>query len=346
MLRYIPLLFAAAGAGIAHAGQLDAVTTAIEAGQFKQITSVVVARHGKLLYEHYFDKEGADALRNTRSVTKTVTGMLVGLAVERKLLRADSPVLPHFPELRPLAYADARKNKITVEDLLTMSSLLECDDEDQNSRGNEERMYLVEDWSRFVADLPIKGFPDWTLRPEKSPYGRAFSYCTAGTALLGPLLEKVSRQSVPEFAAAHLFTPLGIDQVKWQFQPKGTAMTGGGLQLRSVDLMKLGQLYLNGGRWEGRQVMPAAWVKRSIAPHANAREGYDYGYLWWLQSFKVNERTIATYGMAGAGGNKVVVLPELDAVVVITTNNFQQRDAHPLSDKLLTTLILPVLMQP
>ncbi len=344
MLRYLPLLLAFGGA--VHAGELDAVTSAVDAGDFKQITSVVVARHGKPIYEHYFDKEGADSLRNTRSVTKTLTGMLLGLAIERKLLRADTPVLPHFPELRPLAYPDPRKDQITVEDLLTMSSLLECDDDNQLSRGNEDRMYLMEDWSRFVVDLPIRGFPDWQPRPAQSPYGRAWSYCTAGVALLGPLLEKVSGQSVPEFAAANLFRPLGIDKVKWQFQPLGTAMTGGGLQLRSVDLMKLGQLYLDGGRWAGKQVIPADWVKRSIAPHANAREGIDYGYLWWLQSFKVDGRTVQTYGMAGAGGNKVFVLPELDAVVVITTTNFQVRGAHPLSEKLLTTLILPVLMRP
>ncbi|MES2757418.1 MAG: serine hydrolase [Pseudomonadota bacterium] len=344
MLRYIALLLAFGST--ASAGELDAVTTAIEAGNFKQVTSVVVAQHGKLIYERYFDKEGAESLRNTRSVSKTVTGMLVGLAIDRKLMRVDTAVLPHFPELRPLAYADPRKNKITVEDFLTMSSLLECDDDNQVSRGNEERMYLVEDWSRFVADLPIRGFPEWQPRPEQSPYGRAWSYCTAGTALLGPLLEKVSGQSVPDFAATNLFTPLGIDKVKWQFQPKGSAMTGGGLQLRSVDLMKLGQLYLDGGRWGGKQVIPAEWVKRSIAPHANAREGFDYGYLWWLQAFNVNGRTVQTYGMAGSGGNKVFVLPELDAVVVITTTNFQVRDAHPLSEKLLTNLIMPVLMHP
>jgi CubicO group peptidase (beta-lactamase class C family) len=343
MLRHMMLLLAVAGG--AHAGELDAVTSAIHAGEFKQVTSVVVARHGKLIYEQYFDKEGAEGLRNTRSVTKTVAGMLVGLAVERKLLRVDTPVLPYFPELRPLAHADPRKDKITVEDFLTMSSPLECSDDNQFSRGNEERMYLVEDWSRFTADLPIRGFPEWQPRPDQSPYGRAWSYCTAGVAMLGPLLERASGQSVPDFAAANLFKPLGIDKVKWQFQPKGTAMTGGGLQLRSVDLVKLGQLYLNGGRWDGRQVIAADWVRRSVAPHANAREDIDYGYLWWLQQFKVEGRTVPSYGMAGSGGNKVFVLPEQDAVVVITTTNFQVRGAHPLSEKLLTSLILPVLMR-
>ena len=346
MLRTLSLSLVLAPGGAAHAAELDTITSAVAAGDFKQITSVVVTQHGKLLYERYFDKEGADGLRNTRSVTKTVTGMLIGLAVERKLLRADSPVLPYFPELHPSAHADPRKDKITVEDFLTMSSLLECDDDNQISRGNEERMYLVEDWSRFAADLPIRGFPEWQLRPEQSPHGRAWSYCTAGVTLLGPLLERVTGQSVQDFAAANLFTPIGIDKVKWQYQPKGTAMTGGGLQLRSADLAKLGQLYLDGGRWGGKQVIPAAWVQRSIQPQAHAREGYDYGYLWWLQSFKVDGRAVQSYGMAGSGGNKVFVLPELDAVVVITTTNFQIRDAHPLSEKLLTSLILPVLMKP
>lgn len=344
MLRYLPLPFLLLVSSCVHAQQLEGMTRAIDAGEFKQITSVVVSQHGKLLYERYFDKEGADALRNTRSVTKTVTGMLVGLAVDRKLLRADSKVLPYFPELHPLASPDARKDKITVEDFLTMSSLLECDDDNQISRGNEERMYLVEDWSRFVADLPIRGFPEWQPRPEKSPYGRAWSYCTAGTTLLGPLLERVSKQSVPDFARANLFTPLGIDKVKWQFQPKGLAMTGGGLQLRSVDLAKLGQLYLNGGRWEGKQIVSSEWVRQSIAPHAQAREEFEYGYLWWLQKFSVNGRAVPSYGMAGSGGNKVFVLPDQDAVVVITTTNFQVRGAHPLSEKLLTSFILPALL--
>jgi len=345
MLRYLPLPFLLLASAV-HAQQFDAMTRAIDAGEFKQITSVVVSQHGKLIYEHYFDKEGADGLRNTRSVSKTVAGMLVGLAVDRKLLRADTRVLPRFPELRPLAEPDPRKDKTTVEDFLSMSSLLECDDENQLSRGNEERMYLIEDWSRFVADLPVRGFPEWQARPEKSPYGRAFSYCTAGVALLGPLLERVSGQSVPDFAAANLFKPLGIDRVKWQFQPKGPAMTGGGLQLRSVDLAKLGQLYLNGGRWDGKQIISAEWVRRSIAPHARAREDVDYGYLWWLQKFKVDGRVVPSYGMAGSGGNKVFVLPEQDAVVVITTTNFQVRGAHPLSEKLLTSLIVPGLLRP
>jgi CubicO group peptidase (beta-lactamase class C family) len=305
---------------------------------------VVVARDDRVLYEHYFDDGGPDALRNTRSATKTVTGMLVGAAVDRGLLKAESKVLPYFRDRRPLANPDPRKEQITVEDFLTMSSLLECDDESEFSRGNEERMYLVEDWVKFTLDLPIKGFPDWQPKPAQSPYGRAWSYCTAGPTTLGPLLERATRQSVPDFAQAVLFKPLGIDTVKWQFQPLGSAMTGGGLQLRSLDLLKLGQLYLNGGKWQGHQVISEAWVRRSLSPHANVREDTDYGYLWWLQTFHVGGHDIPTYGMYGAGGNKVFVLPEQRVVVVITTTNFRVSGAHALTDRLFTELIVPAVL--
>ena len=330
--------------GAATDPTLDDITSAVSGGAYQQITSVIVARDDRMLYEHYFDAEGAEALRNTRSATKTITGMLVGAAVDRGLLRAYSPVLPFFKDRWPVANPDPRKQRITVEDFLTMSSLLECDDENDFSRGNEERMYLVEDWVEFTLDLPIKGFPDWQPKPEQSPYGRAWSYCTAGAVTLGPLLERVTHQSVPDFARTVLFKPLGIDAVKWQFQPLGSAMTGGGLSLRSRDLLKLGQLYLNSGRWQGHRLISESWVRRSVSAHATARADTDYGYFWWLQTFHVGGQDIPTYGMYGTGGNKVYILPGQRAVVVVTTTNFKVSGAGALTDKLLTALIVPALL--
>jgi CubicO group peptidase (beta-lactamase class C family) len=331
----------ALGCGAVAGASLEDITAAVGSGAYQQITSVIVARDDRVLYEHYFDAEGAEALRNTRSATKTVTGMLVGAAIDRGLLRVDAPVMPFFKDRWPVANPDPRKDRITVEDFLTMSSLLECDDENEFSRGNEERMYLVEDWVKFTLDLPIKGFPGWQEKPEQSAYGRAWSYCTAGATTLGPLLERATKQSVPDFAQAVLFKPLGIDKVGWQFQPLGSAMTGGGLGLRSRDLLKLGQLYGNAGRWQGRQVISEAWVRQSVSPHANARADTDYGYLWWLQTFQVNGQKIPTYGMYGTGGNKVYVLPEQHVVVVVTTTNYRVAGAGTLTDKLFTTVIVP-----
>jgi CubicO group peptidase (beta-lactamase class C family) len=323
------------------ASKLQDMESAIRADQFKKITSVVIARHGKLAYEGYFGGTDENTLMETRSATKSITSMLIGIAIDRGLLASvDTPVLPFFRDKQPLQNSDPRKEKITVEDLLTMSSLLECDDWNDFSRGNEERMYLIEDWAKFALDLPIKGFAPWVTKPKDSPYGRSFSYCTAGAFLLGQVVERSVNMPVREFARKSLFDAVGIEKVDWKFSPLGEAQTGGGLGLRSRDLLKLGQLYLNGGSWNGKRVVSESWVKVSTEPHVRIDDQTLYGYLWWLKSFKSGELAHPAYFMSGNGGNKVVVLPDLDMVVVITSTNYNTKGMHEQTEKLLTDYVL------
>jgi CubicO group peptidase (beta-lactamase class C family) len=327
------------------ANRLAQMDSAIRKGDFKNVTSVLVARHGKLIHESYFDNE-PNGLRNTRSLTKTVTGMLIGIAIDKGLLSGvDANVFKFFLDKMPVQNPDPRKEKITVEDFLTMSSSLECDDNNSFSRGNEERMYLIEDWIKFTLDLPVKGFPAWVTKPKDSPYGRSFSYCTAGAVTLGGVLERATKMSVQTFAAKNLFDPLGISKVEWQFTPLNLAMTGGGLSLRSRDLLKLAQLYLNGGVWNGRQIITQQWVKVSTTPKAEIDDDTEYSYLWWLRSFKSGTKKYPTYYMTGNGGNKAMVFPDLDMVVVITATNYNVRGAHELTDRLLTDFILAAVQQ-
>ena len=316
---------------------LSRMENAVAAGEFKKITSVLVARHGKLVYEKYFDGD-ANSLRNTRSATKSITSILMGIAVDHQQLSGvDAKVFPYFPEKQPLANPDPRKDQISVEDFLTMSSLLECDDNNEFSRGNEERMYIIEDWVKFLLDLPIKGFAPWATKPQDSPYGRSFSYCTAGVTTLGAVIEKATKTKLADYAAANLFGPLGIQQVKWTYSPLGLAQGGGGLELRSRDLLKLGQLYLNGGTWSGKQIVSKNWATASTTPHVEVDDSTKYGYLWWLKDFKGHP---AAY-MSGNGGNKVAVVPDLDMVVVITSTNYNTRGMHEQTDRLLNEYVLP-----
>jgi CubicO group peptidase (beta-lactamase class C family) len=323
------------------ASKLAEMESAIRSDQFKKITSVLIARHGKLAYEGYFSGKDVNTLMDTRSATKSITSMLVGIAIDKGLLASvDTPILPFFRDKEPLQNPDPRKEKITVEDFLTMSSLLECDDWNDFSRGNEERMYLIEDWAKFGLDLPIKGFAPWATKPKDSPYGRSFSYCTAGAFLLGRMLERSTKTPVQEFAATKLFSPLGIEKVDWKFSPMGEAQTGGGLRLRSRDLLKLAQLYANGGSWNGRRVVPERWVKTSTQPHVRIDDQTLYGYLWWLKSFKSGEKNFPAYFMSGNGGNKIAVFQEQDMVVVITSSNYSTKGMHEQTEKLLTDYVL------
>lgn len=284
----------------------------MDAARFGAITSVVVSRGGEVVLEQYEDGD-ASTLRNTRSCTKTVAGMLLGIAIERGLVAGVGATLGELLEDVP-----EDKRAITLQELLTMSSCLDCNDWDDGSPGNEEEMYPRDDWVGFALGLP--------LRSE-----RTFSYCTAGVVTLGVALERAVGGSLADFARLELFEQLGIERAEWQRTPRGQTSTAGGLLLTSRSLLALGELYLRGG--DG--VVPHEWVDASTRPHARIDPETEYGYLWWLKTYA----GARSFFMTGMGGNRVHVFPELELVVVITSANFGRRDAHALSDRLVVELL-------
>jgi CubicO group peptidase (beta-lactamase class C family) len=348
-------LAAAAQTGIANGGwtkigatasglseaKLRAMSVAVRSQEFKKIGSILIAHHGKLAYEDYVDGD-ANSLRDTRSATKSITSVLVGMAIqEGKLSGVGAKVLALLPDhARRLQNPDPRKAAITVEDLLTMSSPLECDDWNDFSRGNEERMYLAEDWTQFILDLPIRGHMRVGEQIESPPYGRYFSYCTGGVFILSEILEKSTGMRADRYAQQELFVPLGITNAQWVYSPLNIPQTGGGLRLTSRDLLKIGQLYLDGGRWQGRRIVNEDWVRNSTRSHARIDEATEYGYLWWLKSFQCGAKSCAAFFMSGNGGNKVVVMPQFDLVAAITSTNYNTRGMHEQTEKLLTDYIL------
>jgi len=300
-----------------------------------------VKQHKHLLAEQYFSGGGTDVLNDVRSAGKSITALAVGLAIsDRKLKGVDSPVLAEFADLAPFAHASPVKDAITVEDLLTMSSAFECNDWDDASPGNEERMYQASYWTRFVVDMPIKA----DYKRDDTGHG-PFSYCTAGAFLLGQLIQRVTGERIDQYIERRLFQPLGIEKVQWRFSPVREVLTGGQTRYRAQDLVKLGQLVLDDGNWLGRQVLPASWIHAMLTARRRADKDDDYGYFWWRRDFHTigSGRAHSGWYMSGNGGNKVVLFSDLDALVVVTSTNYNTRGMHQQTTELVERFVLPAL---
>jgi CubicO group peptidase (beta-lactamase class C family) len=305
----------------------------LDAGGLRGITSLVAARHGEIVLEWYADGE-PDALRDTRSVTKTVAGMLIGIAIDRGAISGvDAPLLAFFDDLAPIANDGPAKRSITLHDILTMSSVLDCDDGDPASPGSEEVMYETPDWLRFALEVPTRDAGD----------AGAFRYCTAGVTALAGVVERATGDRVEDYADAHLFGPLGISDLSWFRTPTGLVQTGGGLRLRSRDLLALGQSYLDGGTHDDTRIVSSEWVEASFHPHVQVDDATSYGYLWWLRDLSLPSGTTRSAMMQGNGGSKVAVLQDLDAVAVITSTNYNTPGMHQQTDDILVDHLVPML---
>ncbi len=328
--------------------KLNDLTSKIKQAEFKQMTSVLVSHQQQILYEQYFNDGGPEVQNDMRSASKSITSLAIGLAIEAGLIKdVQQAVLPFFPDKMPINNPDPRKSAMTIEDLLTMSSLLECDDWNSASRGNEEKMYIIEDWSKFILDLPIRGTAPWRKTPAKSKYGRAAYYCTGGVQVLADIVERATGQKMSDYLQAKLFSPLGIQPPVNSFTPLGVTNGGGGMRLTARDWLKIGHMMQNKGQYNNQQIISSNWVEASFKRRAviDADRKVEYGYLWWINDFTIGEQTITTFAAAGNGGNYLFMLPSLDATVVITSTAYNTNYMHRQSQKILTDFIIPALLK-
>lgn len=303
-------------------------------GTFKSVTSLVVIRKGRLLLEEYFNGETRSSRHDTRSVGKTFASALAGLAIGDGYLRSEDQTLSEFYDLSGYANPSPSKARVTLKHLLTMTSVFDGSDANEDSPGNEEKMYPTDNWVRFSLDLPVD---------ESRIPGGQWSYFTAGVVLLGDILHRAVPGGLERYAHAKLFSPLGIRDYTWQYTPQHVANTAGGLRMRSLDLAKFGQLYANGGRWNRRQIIPRAWVERSTLPHVSRPDEPNggYGYLWWNTSFEVNGKREPACVASGNGGNKIVVFRNKPLVVVVTAQAFNTPYQHVQVQRMLEKHLLP-----
>jgi CubicO group peptidase (beta-lactamase class C family) len=287
---------------------------------------VLVVRHDKLVFEHYFagpdERWGrplgtvtydASMPHDLRSATKSVVGLVVGIAVERGWIKSiDTPVLSYFPEYADLATPE--KQRITVRHLLTMSLGLAWNEDlpYSNPANSERRMTDAPDPYRFVLEQPV----EW-------PAGTAYTYSGGSTALLSAILRRTSGKSLDELARTLLFEPLGITEVGWERYGNGDPIAASGLRLRPRDLVKIGELVLAHGNWHGRQIVPADWIASATSPQINGQGLYFYGYQFWLGRTLVDKRAVDWVAGVGYGGQRLFIVPDLDLVVLVHAGLYQ-----------------------
>jgi CubicO group peptidase (beta-lactamase class C family) len=261
------------------------------------VHSVLVIRNDHLVMEAYFHLFHQDRIHALASCTKSFTSALIGIAIEEGYLNLDDKVLDFFSDAE-IANDSPLKHEITVEHLLLMRSGFDWPESSVSYSSSDNilrQMMQSRDWVQFVLDRPMAAQP-----------GAAFNYSTGDSQLLAAILERATGMPEQQFARTRLFEPMGLSSSRWYWtsDPQGVAFGGGGLHMTPRDMAKFGYLYLQGGVWQGQQVVPAAWVEASVEPA-------QYGYQWWKLSG-------GGYGALGYGGQRIVVVPDLDMVVVVT----------------------------
>jgi len=308
----------------------------VDASVFKHITSVIVLKNGKLLVEEYFNGATRDSLHDVRSVGKSFASTLTGIAQQDGYLTSEHLPLANFYNLKGFANYSSAKAQTSLSELLTMSSAFEGDDNDTDSPGNEENMYPTPDWVKFVLDLPV----------EPTKYKGAWHYFTAGVVLLGDVLNKRVPGQLEHYADQKLFKPLGIRHYQWQYTPQHVVSTAGGIRMNALDFAKYGQLYKNGGKWQEKQLIPAAWVRKTLTHHKAIPDqpGEYYGYLFWNKRYLVNGKAHETYYCSGNGGNKIFIFKDQPLVIVVTATAYNTSYAHAQVDQMMENYILPALL--
>ncbi len=293
-----------------------------------EVHSIIIWRNGTIPFEMYFGDYNRNVSHNLKSTSKGVISALIGVAVDRGMIDLDDRVTDYFPEYQ---LSDPRKSQITVKHLLTMTAGLKWNENDLNSMYT---FFVSGNIARRVLNLPVVEDP-----------GAEFNYSTASTHLLSAILSRATGMSTLEFADQYLFEPLGIENVMWETDRAGDYVGGSELFLTPRAMAAFGILYLNGGQFNGRQIIPRKWVEVSTSPQIEGvfhGAAVEYGYLWWLRIDNPLFEYIDdddSYLALGVHGQRILIDQDQNAVVVITANEAEEMKC----DLLLRDFIVPAI---
>jgi CubicO group peptidase (beta-lactamase class C family) len=294
--------------------------------------SMLIAYRGKLVLEEYFYGSDRDTPHDTRSGGKTFSSIMLGAAMRLgKPISPETKVYDVLSGMGPFANPDPRKSQITLAHLMTHTSGLACDDNDDASPGGEDKMQTQTqqpNWWKYTLDLPMAHDP-----------GTRYAYCSANMNLVGAALTTATSTWLPQLFDRTVARPLGFGRYYWNLMPTDEGYLGGGAFIRSRDLLKVGQAFLDGGVWKGNRIVDASWVAQStesrikISPATTGLTPEQFpnyygesedGYAWHLSKQTIGTHTYRTYGGGGNGGQMFIVIPDLELVVVFTGGNYGQ----------------------
>jgi CubicO group peptidase (beta-lactamase class C family) len=318
--------------GIATA---ETIVRAILDGTYKDVHSVLLYQNGKLVMEEYFYGYNAQRTHQLRSATKSVVSALAGIAIDRGAISGvNERVLPQM-SYSSYANPDPRKAAITLGDFLSMSSGLDCNDHSATSPGRETVLDDSPDWVKATLDLPMINDP-----------GTKGYYCSGGVAVVGRMTENAVHMQLPEFAQKYLFGPLDIAHTSWtwNYDLTNADKEYSQIHLRPRDMLKLGVLFVQDGRWHGKQVISSAWVRASLAEHSDV-DNVSYGYFWWRPWLNVGTargfQHVDVIAAQGNGGQKIYIVPQYKLIAVFTGGGYNAESTPP--NTIMAKVILPTL---
>jgi CubicO group peptidase (beta-lactamase class C family) len=291
------------------------------------IHGMLIVRNGRVVLDASFFPYRSTDLHDVASVTKSVTATLIGVATRKHQLAGVHELVLPLLRLHSVANDDPRKERLTIENFLTMSSGIACDWMPDET--TLEDMQHSADWIQFFLDRPMAAEP-----------GSTFAYCSPGMHVLSGVISGVTGLSALEFARRELFRPLGIRDAEWPADAHGISHGWGDLHLHPRDMAKLGLLWLNAGRWEGKQIVPADWMDAASKVHSwgtGWAAGRGYGYGFWMDSAQPPKM----FGATGRGGQRILVTPDKNLVVVFV-GSFDVSDvSHFITDAIKSDRALP-----
>jgi len=310
------------------AAALELIYATMAEESHHDLKGIVVVRNARLVSEHYFNGDSAQSLHDIRSATKSVTSLLMGIAIAKGFVKAvDDPISSYLPGL-----PRDGKETITIRDLLNMRSGLDADDDDPASPGNENTLNESSDWIRTVYAVPMKRAP-----------GSQYVYCSINAFLTGAIIENATHMPLDRFATLNLFEPLGIDKYSWEQVPQHRITGQGNFAITARDAATIGQLMLSDGVVNGRRVLNHDWIVNSLANQVaiSDRDPYAdfYGYMWYARRQPVGSATVEVHFASGNGGNKIYIVPSLHMIVSITSSAYGHGYGQRRSQEILLKIL-------